>query len=392
MVKTVKQNCLRQLELWLREQQDIPGCLLLSTIPLPLYSVFVLLPYLDQQQQSPSIFHQDLALISQLFMCAVIGICIAIAVFCWRRRMSTDDFPWLSAMTVYVVFSGAIVVSVGYGYRDSPLMLLCLGLLIMIRFLFKPGLYKSAFIIAALLFVGNEIGFWTGSTTYAPILITPIFESGNLTPWWAVWLRVIYAMIAVPMVLLFILLGYLMQSEKEELNRLLVTDELTGLASRAFVLQQLQMEIRRHRRSAMPLCLLMCDVDHFKQVNDRWGHAAGDEVLRTVAEVLKRTTRTDLDLAARFGGEEFLILLPQTELNQANIIAEKIRLHLSHHIFGEAEDSYQVTMSIGVAQVTNGDGEKAIKQADKYLYHAKEQGRNRVVSAPARKSTHLSTV
>lgn len=271
-------------------------------------------------------------------------------------------------------------------------MLLCLGLLIMVRFLFKPQLYKSAFVIAAAVFVGGEIGFWSGATTYAPLLKAPIFDGGTLTSFWAVWLRVIYAMIAVPMVLLFLLLGYLMQAEKKELNRLLVTDELTGLASRAYVLQQLNAECRRQRRNDNPLCILMCDVDYFKRINDTWGHGAGDEVLRALGRVLQQTTREDCDLAARFGGEEFVVLLPQANLKQAKNIAEKIRKHLSHHIFGEGENSYQVTISIGVAEVIDGEGEAALKEADNNLYLAKEQGRDRVVGEPVPTSAQLCTV
>lgn len=384
-------DLLQQLELWLREQRDVSGCLLVSALPIPLYSVFVLLPTIARSQ-SQDVFHDDMALISELFMSGVIIISFAIASYCWHHRHSTKDYPWLSAITVYVVFSGAVVVSFGYGYRDSPLMLLCLGLLIMVRFLFKPNLYRPVFVIAALSFVGNEIGFWSGATTYAPLLKAPIFESGTLSTFWATWLRVIYAMIAVPMVLLFLLLGYLMQAEKEELNRLLVTDELTGLASRAYVLQQLNAECRRQRRSGDPLCILMCDVDYFKRINDTWGHAAGDNVLQALGKVLKQTTRSDCDLPARFGGEEFVVLLPQANLNQAKNIAEKIRQHLSHHIFGEGESSYQVTISIGVAQVMDGDCEKALKHADANLYLAKEQGRDRVVAGPTRGSAQLRRV
>ena len=384
-------DLLLQLELWLREQRDVSGCLLVSALPIPLYSVFVLLPSIAQAQ-SQDIFYDDLALISELFMFGVIIISFAIASYCWRKRRSTQDYPWLSAITVYVVFSGAIVVSFGYGYRDSPLMLLCLGLLIMVRFLFKPKLYKSVFVIAAALFVGNEIGFWSGAATYAPLLKAPIFAGGTLSSFWALWLRVIYAMIAIPMVLLFLLLGYLMQAEKRELKRLLMTDELTGLASRAHVLQQLNAECRRQRRNGGSLCILMCDVDYFKRINDNWGHGAGDEVLKALGKVLKQTTRNDCDLPARFGGEEFVVLLPQANLNQAKNIAEKIRQHLSHHIFGEGEDSYQVTISIGVAQVTDGEGEKALKQADMNLYQAKAQGRDRVVGGPARAAVQLRTV
>ena len=386
-------NWLQWLELWFREQRDISACLVLSALPLPLYFVFILLPLLAQiQGQAQPIYQQDLVLFSELLLLGVCAVSSGIAVYCWQHRFSTAHYPVLSVLTTSVVLTGAITVAVGYGYKDSPLMLLCLGLLIMIRFLFKPNLYKPVFVVMGLIFVVCEIAFWTQAVPYAPLLKTPLFVGEQLTSWWAVWLRVIYTMIALPMVLLFMVLGYFITEEKIKLEQMVITDELTGIANRGRFMQQLETESRRHQRSQSPMCVLMCDVDHFKLVNDTWGHAAGDDVLAALGKVLRQTTRSNSDLVARFGGEEFVVLLPHTKLNHAKKIAEKIRQHLSHHIFGHGDDSFQVTLSIGVAQVEDGDGEKAVRLADKNLYLAKELGRNRVVCGPGRVTAQLCTI
>jgi len=106
----------------------------------------------------------------------------------------------------------------------------------------------------------------------------------------------------------------------------------------------------------------------------------GDDVLRAIGNILNQSVRSHHDVAARIGGEEFAVLLANMHLPQAKRVAEKIRQHLSHHIFGNAEESFQVTFSIGVAQVDNGDGARGLKLADDYLYKAKEEGRNRVAA------------
>lgn len=105
---------LPQLELWLREQRDISGCLLVSALPIPLYCIFILLPSVAKAQNQ-NVFYDDMALISELFMSGVVIISSVIAGYCWRNRLSKKNYPWLSALTVYVVFSGAIVVSLAMG-------------------------------------------------------------------------------------------------------------------------------------------------------------------------------------------------------------------------------------------------------------------------------------
>jgi diguanylate cyclase (GGDEF)-like protein len=145
-------------------------------------------------------------------------------------------------------------------------------------------------------------------------------------------------------------------------------------------MQRLGEEAIRARRTARPFCVIMVDVDFFKKYNDEFGHPAGDEVLKQVAQILKDSTRT-VDCVARYGGEEFSALLPETSVAGAMEVAERMRARVASAPFAGRE----VTVSIGVAEFpTDADtGEKIIVVADKALYEAKKLGRNRVVRGKA---------
>ena len=156
------------------------------------------------------------------------------------------------------------------------------------------------------------------------------------------------------------------------LAELSVTDELTGIPNRRRLMEKLDEEIRRSERTGRPFSLLMLDLDHFKQVNDRHGHQTGDEVLRQCAAILKKSVRS-IDTVARYGGEEFCIILPETSLDAARAVAEKVREAI------KALPEPVPTVSIGVSlwQPKQPHGE-LLARADKALYHAKETGRDRV--------------
>lgn len=171
-----------------------------------------------------------------------------------------------------------------------------------------------------------------------------------------------------------------LRASRFELERLSVTDPVTGLYNRRRMMQSLQNEVLRARRLKHPFAVLMADVDHFKTYNDAHGHLAGDEVLKHVAEILRAETR-DVDSVARFGGEEFFILLPETTAKSASVLADRIRQRVAEHSL----EVGAVTISIGVAEFpTHGDSAEAlIEVADAALYDAKDAGRDRVVVAVA---------
>lgn len=158
-------------------------------------------------------------------------------------------------------------------------------------------------------------------------------------------------------------------------------DALTGVASRRHFMRELARETERVRRQGSPLSLLMVDADHFKNVNDTWGHGAGDEVLRALARALEAGTRS-LDVVGRLGGEELGVLLPGAELSTATMVAERLRASVEATEVAWREEILRVTVSIGVAE---WDGEMnyedLLEAADAALYRSKAEGRNRVTAA-----------
>lgn len=166
-----------------------------------------------------------------------------------------------------------------------------------------------------------------------------------------------------------------LRRKNEELERLSVTDGLTGLFNRRRLMEAVTDEARRSQRLKHTFALLMVDVDHFKKYNDSFGHLAGDGVLSRVAAILREATR-EVDHVARYGGEEFLVMLPETGMPEALEIAERIRARIADEVF----PGRRMTVSIGVAEFPlHGDSpEQVIAAADEALYEAKREGRDKV--------------
>jgi diguanylate cyclase (GGDEF)-like protein len=171
-----------------------------------------------------------------------------------------------------------------------------------------------------------------------------------------------------------------LEQANQELEKLVRTDSLTGVANRRHFVERVQIEIQRARRETAPLSLLMIDLDHFKQINDTWGHAAGDDVLRHFSRIAVAPLRAT-DLIARIGGEEFAVLLPNTGLEGATEVALRILDVVRQQCveFGSEQICYNV--SIGAAILAPGETryDSLLKRADAALYRAKETGRNQVV-------------
>lgn len=162
---------------------------------------------------------------------------------------------------------------------------------------------------------------------------------------------------------------------EEEIHILATTDSLTGIANRREFSRLLEKEIERARRYGTALALVMYDIDHFKRVNDTFGHDVGDSVLQALTVLVKENIRT-VDVVARWGGEEFLILMPQSDEQAAAGAAEKLRQKIAQHRFGQAGN---LTVSFGVAAFApRDDSNTLLKRVDDALYQAKQKGRNRV--------------
>jgi diguanylate cyclase (GGDEF)-like protein len=173
-----------------------------------------------------------------------------------------------------------------------------------------------------------------------------------------------------------------LQEKNQELQLLSITDPLTGLFNRKYLMEKLAAEIIRSLRHKHTFALLIIDIDHFKHINDTYGHQKGDEVLRHLADVFTKSIR-ECDYVARYGGEEFVVLLPETGQNGAIEAAERIRISAGKAWVGLADETISVTVSIGLSLFPdNGDDVRTvIQQADKALYAAKDSGRNRTVTS-----------
>ena len=179
-----------------------------------------------------------------------------------------------------------------------------------------------------------------------------------------------------------------LEKANKEIKQLSRTDSLTGCYNRRHMNELLPREIKRALRYRRSMALAMCDIDHFKKVNDTYGHQCGDEVLKIFVQSISELIRTDTDWLARYGGEEFLLVLPETKLENAYGLAERLRKHIAQKIIETEEDKVSITASFGVtgfdvsSSSNNITPEALINTADKYMYEAKKKGRNRVVKGP----------
>jgi diguanylate cyclase (GGDEF)-like protein len=172
-----------------------------------------------------------------------------------------------------------------------------------------------------------------------------------------------------------------LQAANERLRELATKDGLTGLFNYRYFQESLDREISRTLRYKSPLALILIDIDHFKKVNDTYGHPVGDIVIKVIGTMMKKAVR-ESDMVARYGGEEFAAILPETDLKGAAILAERLRRAVEARDITAGDKVIKVTISAGICayNLSSGDGGKTdlINAADKGLYHAKESGRNKI--------------
>jgi two-component system cell cycle response regulator len=173
----------------------------------------------------------------------------------------------------------------------------------------------------------------------------------------------------------------------EKVRRLSITDPLTGCYNRGYLNQHLERELKRAKRYQKPLSVVLCDIDHFKEINDTYGHQAGDKVLKKFVKFISGSIRHDLDWIVRYGGEEFIIVLPETDLSGASIVAQRLCSKLPQITMAVQHKKLHITASFGATGFTSLNYKSIspktiISAADRFLYDSKKGGRNRVTSGP----------
>ena len=170
-----------------------------------------------------------------------------------------------------------------------------------------------------------------------------------------------------------------LRKSQEQLQKMALTDPLTGLGNRATFDLSIKQAVARAQRSGIPCSLLLVDLDHFKTINDTLGHPAGDRILQQVAAAIEASSR-NADICCRYGGEEFAVILPDTKARSAEILAQRIHRQIARISTMEPAGHPSITVSIGISSATrrdNGQAQQLIEAADQALYLAKENGRNR---------------
>lgn len=238
-----------------------------------------------------------------------------------------------------------------------------------------------AFAAALSLLLALGVMTAAGQLPYAPIIKPPVDPDSQMFWFTSGWL------FAAPHVVIIVILADLTLSwwrQREDVIRQMSrTDALTGIHNRRSIIELLEKETARTHRHGPPLCVVLLDLDHFKKINDTWGHPMGDRVLKDTADVL-RTTIRQCDAVGRYGGEEFMLLLPDTDLKGAATVVERCRAALAAmDVSSGAGERVPVSGSFGLVCNEHhlaASAERFIKEADDALYRAKEAGRNRIVA------------
>jgi diguanylate cyclase (GGDEF)-like protein len=244
------------------------------------------------------------------------------------------------------------------------------------------GFWIPAFLGLKYLWLGVDMGRRAAIAflLQMAIISLPAMIIGDLTIHHVYGLSMLILASALSIFLYHVLIPTLIQygAEKRAFQLLAVTDHLTGVANRRGLTEKLSEEIARSKRYEERFSVLLLDLDHFKQINDEYGHEMGDKILIEVTEILQEQRR-QADTVGRWGGEEFLMILPHNNAQEAVEAASRIRKTIEDHEFPNALD---VTVSIGVTEYREGESiEQLVARADTAMYQAKDKGRNRVVIA-----------
>jgi diguanylate cyclase (GGDEF)-like protein len=305
---------------------------------------------------------------------------MAVALFLWPRRTLPDPVPTATLLVCLSIGLSYTLVTVSAGSFTAPPSVVLIGVLVVGLLLFERQPMRVAYVLCTLVIVAYDLAVLLGHARYAPAILPEAYVGDGGLPlwWWRAWrIFVFSAGYAVILSLVFLLFSRLDGLHKQ-LAHLSYTDGLTGLSNRRHLIEALDAEVARQGRTRLPYCLVLIDLDHFKRVNDTHGHLQGDEVLRELGALMQRCVRSPTDLAARLGGEEFALLLPDTSLSEAQAVCERLRQALADRLFGDTGARFAVTVSMGVVESRGLSAERALREADHQLYRAKAAGRDRV--------------
>lgn len=331
--------------------------------------------------------HLNMKVVTFFLSVAGLVMLIEILVFAWiwPRRRSYEPSAKLLAMIACVVVVPYSLSNWLTGVYTYPTNMVIIGLVPVGLLLLDIRSTFIALVFGVLLLEFHDLGVTLGWLDYAPMFKPSTFTDPDmLATFEGTRKLVMYVHVLGYCSIIYFLFEQYDQQETK-LHQLSMQDTLTSLANRRHFFKRLENEIESQCRTDKPLSVVMLDADHFKVVNDTHGHLVGDQVLVRIARLMDDLMRVPSDLPARLGGEEFALLLPNTELKGAQILCERLKRRLSEITFHSDVGEFHVTMSMGACCSRTGDVDAILRQTDINLYEAKTAGRNRIVG------THLST-
>ena len=284
-------------------------------------------------------------------------------------------------LVVLVQVVGYVAMGIAYGPLTSPVSSVTISALVVGLALLGHRPTLVGFVVALVLITLNDLLVLSGNVPYAPALRPSTFSAGMPVHWWGLWQDTMFVIAMVVGMSLMLLLFNRLDTQRDALEALSRTDGLTALSNRRYFMERLAIEQQRRDRYGQPFCVVLCDADHFKRVNDTYGHHAGDDVLVAIGRLLNAGLRIPGDVAARLGGEEFALLLTDCHVDEARIVCERLRRQLADLEFGSAGRHFRVTLSMGMVECAAGSAEAALRSADVNLYRAKADGRDRIVTS-----------
>ncbi len=294
------------------------------------------------------------------------------------RRPMRSRWPWYAVGLMVVVYTGMFLARIPYGGNVTNVCFLTVcGASVWVLMKNGRGPFVAASRFAAAILVADF--FVAGYRAFLTV-------AHYTRPWETInahndsrWLYSLAAMAFLATFMVMCDIWFLVAELNRELEVQARTDPLTGALNRRALEDAALREIARSIRHGIPLCMIMIDIDHFKRLNDKFGHAAGDRVLQTLVTTVQGALR-EQDLLARSGGEEFTILMPHTLAHTGRAAAERLRRMLEELVVPHSSKAIRFTVSIGVAQFESslGGWEETMRRADSAMYKAKAHGRNRV--------------
>lgn len=314
---------------------------------------------------------------------ATIGFAIVFAFVWWWIRKRSPESRWLTygalAYWMLAISAGGYLL----GEVSTPLFGGLLAVLCAILLFYDLATALRVVGFGTLAFFAPLPFVIAGKIPYGPVFREPPFAGHAASPAWLTTTSVLAMIITVVPVLLLAGVVRRWRSRDEVLLEIARLDPLTKAANRRYFFDRLEVELERQKRHDSQLAVLLLDLDHFKKVNDAHGHLAGDAALVHISELLGTDVLRRIDLLGRYGGEEFAILLPETDLDGAMVVAERCRYAIEASPCPlDHTTTIPLTTSIGVAvPIAGEDADSLVQRVDAALYQAKTQGRNRVVLA-----------